>query len=158
MEPPFDKLEGVISTTSGYAGGDVPDPTYEQVSGGGTGHAEVVQVVYDTDMVGYEKLLEVFWRNVDPFDGDGQFCDRGDQYRSAVFYNNRRQRKLARASKRRLEKELGREIVTEIVPLKRFYPAEEYHQNYYRSNPIRYKFYRTGCGRDRRLRELWGDR
>jgi peptide-methionine (S)-S-oxide reductase len=157
MEPPYDELEGVISTTSGYAGGRVPDPTYEQVSGGGTGHAEVVQVVYDPQVVSYEKLLEVYWRNVDPFDEGGQFCDRGDQYRTAVFYHNGEQRRLALAGKGDLERRFGREIVTEVEPLEAFYPAEEYHQDYYRKNPIRYKFYRTGCGRDRRLREIWGD-
>lgn len=158
MEPPYDELEGVISTTSGYAGGRVPNPTYEQVSGGGTGHAEVVQVVYDPEVVSYKKLLEVYWRNVDPFDQGGQFCDRGDQYRTAVFYHNGEQRRLALAGKRDLERQFGgREIATEVEPLEAFYPAEEYHQDYYRKNPIRYKFYRTGCGRDRRLREVWGD-
>jgi peptide-methionine (S)-S-oxide reductase len=157
MEPPFDKLDGVTSTTSGYAGGHVENPTYEQVSSGGTGHAEVVQIVYDPDKVSYEKLLEVFWMNVDPFDAGGQFCDRGVQYRTGIFVHNDEQRRLARQSKRELQKELGRDIVTEIEPLDEFYAAEEYHQDYYQKNPIRYKFYRTSCGRDRRLGEVWDE-
>ncbi len=157
MEPPYDELEGVISTTSGYTGGHVRNPTYQEVSAGTTGHAEAVQVVYNPSRVTYERLLEVFWRNVDPLDAGGQFCDRGSQYRSAIFYHDGTQKRLAEESKRRLE-ESGRfdePIVTEIVPVGEFYPAEEYHQDYYRKNPIRYKFYRTGCGRDRRLRRVW---
>ncbi len=152
MEPPFDKIPGVVSTTSGYAGGTVVNPTYEQVAAGGTGHAEVVQVVFDPRKVSYETLLEVFWRNVDPFDGGGQFCDRGSQYRSAIFY------RAALASRESLEKSgrLPGPIVTEIAPLKAFYPAEEYHQDFYQRNLRHYWSYRSGCGRDRRLRELWG--
>lgn len=159
MEPPFDKLDGVQATTSGYAGGHVENPTYEQVSSGGTGHAEVVQVVYDPDTVDYTKLLEVFWRNIDPLAEDRQFCDAGSQYRSAIFYHNERQRRLALASKRRLAESgrFERPIQTQIEPLEAFYPAEDYHQNYYRKNPYRYKFYRIGCGRDERLDELWGE-
>jgi len=158
MEPAFDDVEGVISTTSGFAGGDTPDPTYEQVASGQTGYAEVVQVAYDPSKVSYEELLRVFWRNVDPVDPGGQFCDRGRQYRSAIFYVGESQKRAALASKRALE-ESGRfpyPIVTEIEPLRAFYPAEAYHQDFYRREIRRYWEYRTGCGRDRRLEELWG--
>jgi peptide-methionine (S)-S-oxide reductase len=158
MEPPFDKIEGVYSTTSGYAGGTVENPTYRQVSSGVTGHAEAVQVAYDPERVSYEGLLDVFWRNIDPLDGGGQFCDRGNQYRTAIFYANDDERRAALASKRKLE-ESGRlpgPIVTEIVPLEAFYPAEDYHQDFYKHNFLRYRSYRLGCGRDRRLEELWG--
>jgi methionine-S-sulfoxide reductase len=160
MEPPYDKLEGVISTTSGYAGGHVENPTYKQVSAGVTGHTEVVQIVYDPQKVGYEELLDVFWRNVDPLDSGGQFCDRGEQYRTAIFYHDEQQRSLAELSKSALERSgrLSRSIVTEIVALNgNFYPAEEYHQDYYMKNPLRYKYYRIACGRDRRLEQLWGE-
>jgi peptide-methionine (S)-S-oxide reductase len=156
MEPPYDELDGVVSTTSGYAGGRKKNPSYKQVSAGGTGHAEVVQVVYDPKKVSYEKLLQVFWRNVDPLVKDRQFCDWGDQYRTAIFYSNDAERRLAEASKQAVEKKLGKTVYTQIVPLQEFYPAEEYHQDYYQKNPIRYKFYRGNCGRDRRLEELWG--
>lgn len=158
MEPPYDKLPGVMSTTSGYMGGKVKNPTYEQVSTGRTGHAEVVQVVYDPKVVSYDKLLEVFWRNVDPTQRDGQFCDHGSQYRTAIFYHDEEQRRLAEASKAALSKSrpFKGEIVTQIVKADEFYPAEDYHQDYYRKNPARYKFYRAGCGRDARLTELWG--
>ena len=156
MEPPYDELDGVVSTTSGYAGGRKKNPTYKQVSAGGTGHAEVVQVVYDPKKVSYEKLLQVFWRNVDPLVKDRQFCDWGDQYRTAIFYGNEAERRLAEASRQAVEKKLGKTVYTQIVPLQEFYPAEEYHQDYYQKNPIRYKFYRGNCGRDRRLEELWG--
>ncbi len=158
MEPPFDELAGVVSTTSGYAGGRQDKPTYEQVSAGWTGHAEVVQVVYDPAKVSYAKLLEVFWRNIDPTTPDRQFCDRGNQYRSGIFYHDETQKRLAEESKARLgkSKPFQGPIVTEVQPLTRFYPAEEYHQDYYKKNPIRYKFYRNGCGRDQRLEELWG--
>ena len=158
MEPPFDPLPGVLSTTSGYTGGQTKSPTYEQVSAGGTGHAEALQVRYDPTRISYEKLLEVFWRNIDPLAKDRQFCDAGNQYRSAIFYHDEAQRKLAEESKKRLEKERGWKIATEIVPAGPFYPAEEYHQDYYKKNPLRYKLYRSGCGRDRRLQELWGDK
>jgi len=160
MEPPYDKLDGVISTTSGYAGGHVENPTYKQVSAGVTGHYEVVQVVYDPERISYQELLDVFWRNVDPVDSGGQFCDRGDQYRTAVFYHNERQKRLAERSKAALERSgrLPSQIATEIVALNgNFYPAEEYHQDYYIKNPLRYKYYRTACGRDRRLGQLWGE-
>jgi peptide-methionine (S)-S-oxide reductase len=158
MEPPFDALPGVLATVSGYTGGATKNPTYEQVSAGGTGHAEALQVRYDPTRISYEKLLEVFWRNIDPLAKDRQFCDAGNQYRSAIFYHDEAQRKLAEESKKRLEKERGWKIATEIVPAGPFYPAEEYHQDYYKKNPLRYKLYRSGCGRDRRLQELWGDK
>jgi peptide-methionine (S)-S-oxide reductase len=159
MEPPFDKLEGVISTTSGYTGGHKKDPTYKEVSHGGTGHAEAVQIVYDPKKVSYTKLLDVFWHNVDPTNAHGQFCDNGDQYRSEIFYHNEEQRRLAVASEQDLEKHKPFEapIVTRIAPATIFYPAEEYHQDYYQKNPIRYKYYRYSCGRDQRLEKLWGE-
>jgi peptide-methionine (S)-S-oxide reductase len=158
MEPPYDKLPGVISTTSGYAGGIEKNPTYQQVSAGVTGHAEVVQVLYDPSKVSYSKLLEVFWQNIDPLVKDRQFCDTGSQYRTAILYHDENQRKLALESKAKLEKsgKFKEPIVTEIVPLKQFYPAEEYHQDFYKKNPVHYKTYRLGCRRDARLEELWG--
>ncbi|MDZ7359160.1 MAG: peptide-methionine (S)-S-oxide reductase MsrA [candidate division KSB1 bacterium] len=159
MEPPFEQLAGVISVTSGYTGGHKLDPTYEEVSTGGTGHAEAVQVVYDSTQISYAQLLQVFWRNIDPLAVNRQFCDGGSQYRSGIFYHNEEQRRLAEESKQKLEKikKFGRPIATEIVAATVFYPAEEYHQDYYKKNPLRYKTYRTGCGRDRRLKELWGE-
>jgi len=159
MEPPYDELEGVHSTTSGYAGGHVEDPSYEEVSSGGTGHREAMQVVYDPSVVSYTKLLEVFWHNVDPTDDGGQFCDRGFQYTTAIFYHDEEQERLAEASKRRLQESgaLDGAVVTPIEPLDAFYPAEDYHQDYYREHSLRYKFYRWNCGRDERLQELWGD-
>ena len=159
MEPPFDKIPGVISTTSGYTGGKTENPTYEQVSSGDTGHAEAVRVIYDPAKVTYAQLLAVFWRNIDPHDAGGQFCDRGTQYRTAIFVHNDAQRKEAEESKRALEASgrLKQPIVTAIVTATRFYPAEDYHQDYYRKNPVRYKFYRANCGRDARLREVWGE-
>jgi peptide-methionine (S)-S-oxide reductase len=158
MEGPFDKVPGVISTTSGYTGGKTKNPTYEQVSSGTTGHAESVEVQYDPTKVSYEKLLDVFWHNIDPTQRDGQFCDHGSQYRTAIFYHSDEQRKLAEASKAALQKNkpFKGDIVTEIVPAQQFYPAEEYHQDFYKKNPVRYKIYRTGCGRDARLQALWG--
>jgi len=158
MEPPFDKLDGVTSTTSGYTGGTKMNPTYHEVSAGGTGHAEAVEITYDPKKVSYEKLLEVFWHNVDPTDAGGQFCDRGNQYRTEIFYHGDEQKRLAEASKAALEKSKPFElpIVTKIVAANTFYPAEDYHQNYYTKNPLRYKVYRFGCGRDKRLKELWG--
>lgn len=159
MEPPFDKLEGVSATTSGYTGGQLKDPTYEQISAGGTGHYEAIMIEYDPQRVSYDKLLEVFWRNVDPLDAGGQFCDRGDHYRAAIFYGSEQEQMLAQDSKRELEASgrFDKPVVTEILPAQAFYPAEEYHQGYYQKNPIRYRFYRAGCGRDARLRSLWGD-
>ena len=160
MEPPYDKLPGVISTTSGYMGGKNANPTYEQVSSGSTGHVEVVQVTYDPAKVSYEKLLEVFWVNVDPTVKDRQFCDTGTQYRTVIFYNSEAQRKAAEASKAAVEKSkpFKDPLVTPIEMAGPFYAAEEYHQDYYTKNPTRYKFYRTGCGRDARLKSLWGDK
>jgi len=158
MEPPFDKVDGVLATTSGYTGGHTVNPTYEEVSSGVTGHAESIQITYDPSRVSYEKLLEVFWHNIDPLARDRQFCDFGSQYRSAIFYHGEDQRRLAEASKKELEKS-GRfkePIATQIVAATPFYPAEEYHQDYYKKNPIRYKFYRYNCGRDQRLNQLWG--
>ena len=159
MEPPFDVLDGVVSTTSGYIGGSVDDPTYEQVSAGATGHAEAVRIEFDPTKVSYEKLLDVFWHNVDPTDAGGQFCDRGSQYRTSVFVLDDDQRAAAEASKARLAttKPFAGEIVTPIVDAGTFWPAEEYHQDYYEKNPLRYKYYRWGCGRDARLEQLWGD-
>ena len=158
MEAPFDKVPGVVSTTSGYAGGRVKNPTYEQVSEGSTGHTEVLQVAYDPAKVSYEHLVEVFWRNVDPTDRGGQFCDRGSQYRTGIFYEGEAQKRAAEASKRTLEASgrLKKPVVTEIVPLDAFYPAEDYHQDFYQKSQVRYMTYRAGCGRDRRLEELWG--
>jgi peptide-methionine (S)-S-oxide reductase len=158
MEHPFDELTGVVSVTSGYTGGTKLNPTYEEVSAGGTGHAESVQIVYDPAKIGYEKLLQVYWHNIDPTVRDRQFCDGGHQYRSAIFFHNETQRQLAMKSKNTLEKSKAfREpVVTEITRATEFYPAEEYHQHYYKKNPIRYKYYRGRCGRDARLKELWG--
>jgi len=158
MEPPYDKLDGVISTTSGYTGGQKTNPSYREVSAGGTGHTEAVQVVYDPKKVSYEKLLEVFWRNVDPTDAGGQFCDRGDQYRTGIFFHDDDQKRVAEISKAAVEKSkpFKQPIVTKLVAATEFYPAEDYHQDYYMKNPIRYKIYRGGCGRDKRLEELWG--
>jgi peptide-methionine (S)-S-oxide reductase len=159
MEAPFDKLEGVKSVTAGYTGGQKKNPTYEEVSAGTTGHAEAVQIIYDPARVSYSKLLDVFWRNIDPLAKDRQFCDTGNQYRSSVFYHNEDQKRRAEQSKKTLEqsKKIGGPIHTEIVAATEFYPAEEYHQHYYKKNPIRYNFYRFGCGRDERLKELWGE-
>jgi len=160
MEPPFDKLDGVISTTSGYTGGTKLNPTYQEVSAGSTGHAEAVQVVYDPKKVSYDKLLDTYWHNVDPTQKDGQFCDHGTQYRTAIFVHDPEQKRLAEGSKAALDKSrpFKGEIVTEIVAATTFYPAEEYHQDYYKKNPVRYQIYRSGCGRDARLKQLWGDR
>ncbi|WP_371282018.1 peptide-methionine (S)-S-oxide reductase MsrA [Dokdonella sp.] len=158
MEPPFDSLPGVISTTSGYTGGRTPDPSYEQVSSGSTGHAEAVKIVYDPSKVSYQKLLDVFWRNIDPYAVNYQFCDHGDQYRSAIFAVDAEQMKLAEQSKQVLEdsQHLGKPLATQIVPASTFYPAEDYHQDYYTKNPVRYKYYRYSCGRDKRLEQIWG--
>jgi peptide-methionine (S)-S-oxide reductase len=158
MEHPFDELPGVLSVTAGYTGGHTENPTYEEVSSGGTGHAESVQISYNPSKISYGKLLTVFWHNVDPTDSGGQFCDRGDQYRSEIFYHGEEQRRVAEESLRALEKEkpFPGKIVTKIVPAGPFYPAETYHQHYYKKNPVRYRYYRFACGRDARLRELWG--
>jgi len=158
MEEFFEGLDGVLSITVGYTGGHTKNPTYEEVSSGTTGHAEAVQVVYDPARLRYETLLDLFWRNIDPTTRDRQFCDVGTQYRTAIFYHDENQRRLAEESRRALESSgrLPGRIVTEIVPAQEFYPAEEYHQHYHRKNPVRYRFYRAACGRDKRLRELWG--
>ncbi len=158
MEPPFDKLDGVISTTSGYIGGHKDNPNYKEVSAGITGHTEAVQIVYDPDKVNYQTLLDVFWVNIDPFAVNRQFCDSGSQYRSGIFTHNAEQLKLAKASKQQVGQELEQKIVTEITPATKFYPAESYHQDYYLNNPIRYTFYRHNCGRDKRLKQVWGDK
>ena len=159
MEPPFDKTEGVISTTSGYTGGTTVNPSYEEVSAGGTGHIESVKIVYDPSKVSYEELLHVFWRNIDPIRKNAQFCDTGSHYRSAIFYLDEEQKELAEKSKAELEESgrFTRPIVTEIHEAAPFYPAETYHQDYYTKNPNRYSFYRWNCGRDQRLEQIWGD-
>ena len=158
MEPPFDKLDGVVSTISGYAGGTEENPTYKQVSAGKTGHAEAVQVHFDQRKVSYEKLLEVFWRQINPTTPDRQFVDVGSQYRTAIFYHNEEQRRMAEKSKKEVEKSgrFGAPIVTEIAPVGRFWPAEEYHQDYYMKNSLRYKYYRFRSGRDQYLEKIWG--
>ena len=158
MEPPFDALDGVVSTTSGYIGGTVAEPTYKQVSSGTTGHTEALEIVYNPDKITYEELLATFWLNIDPVDGGGQFCDRGSQYRSEVFYTNEQQHKLAEKSKQQLNDGglLPAPVQTAITAASQFYPAEAYHQNYYQKNPKRYKFYSWNCGRKQRLLQLWG--
>ena len=158
MEPPFDKLDGVLSTTSGYTGGPEKNPTYTDVSYGRTGHTEAVEVAYDPSRISYPQLLEVFWRNIDPLTRDAQFCDRGSQYRTGIFYRNEEQRRLAEESKTAIEDSgiLKGPIVTEITGGATFYAAEEYHQNFYKKNPAHYKRYRSGCGRDRTLESIWG--
>ncbi len=158
MESPFDKLDGVVSVAVGYTGGHAVKPTYEEVSAGGTGHAESIEIVFDPAKIGYRQLLDVYWHNVDPTTPGRQFCDVGRQYRTAIFYHGEEQKALAETSKKALEesKRLPGPIVTEIVPAGTFWPAEEYHQHYYKKNPVRYKYYRYSCGRDRRLEEIWG--
>ena len=158
MQPAFDGLPGVISTTVGYTGGQKVNPTYEEVSGGGTGHAESIEVTFDPTKTTYKKLLDVFWHNVDPTTRDREFCDSGNQYRTAIFFHDQEQQIEAKESEAALDesKPFKEPIVTEIVQATKFYPAEDYHQFYYKKNPIRYKFYRYHCGRDARLRELWG--
>jgi peptide-methionine (S)-S-oxide reductase len=158
MEPPFEALDGVVSVTSGYTGGSEADPTYKQVSSGTTGHTEAVEIVYDPSKVSYETLLDLYWHNVDPTTADRQFCDRGRQYRPAIFTHDEAQKTLAEASRAEIEKAktFKDKIVVEIVAATRFYAAEDYHQDYYKKNPIRYKYYRNGCGRDDRLEDLWG--
>jgi peptide-methionine (S)-S-oxide reductase len=158
MEQPFDELDGVLATTSGYTGGSKKNPTYEEVITGATGHAEAVEIIYDPRKITFEKLLEVFWRNIDPLTADAQFCDYGSQYRSGIFYHDEKQKSLAEKSKKALQGRFKQPIVTEIVRAGIFYRAEEYHQDFYKKNPLRYKMYRYGCGRDQRLEELWGTR
>lgn len=158
MEEALDKVDGVVSTTSGYTGGRAKNPSYEDVSAGGTGHAEAVEILYDPAKVSYARLLDVFWHNIDPTTPDRQFCDNGTQYRSALFYHDEKQKQLAEESKKMMGKSrpFKEPIVTEIAPASAFYPAEEYHQNFYEKNPIRYKLYKYNCGRVQRLQELWG--
>ncbi len=158
VEAAFEGLPGVKTVVSGFSGGAEERPTYEQVSSGRTGHAEVVEIAFNPTAISYKKLLDVFWHNIDPTQANAQFCDRGEQYRSAIFHASDAQRRAALASLKRLKRSniLKKPIVTQIVPLTRFWPAEEYHQDYYKKNPVHYQAYRLGCGRDRRLRELWG--
>jgi peptide-methionine (S)-S-oxide reductase len=158
MEEAYEMVNGVISVISGYTGGKLANPTYEQVSAGGTGHTESVEVIYDPNKVTYQHLLEVFWHNIDPTALNAQFCDHGTQYRSAIFYHDDMQKQLIDESKQAIEssKSFPQPIVTEIVPASVFYPAEEYHQNFYKKNPVRYKFYKWNCGRSQRLEQLWG--
>jgi methionine-S-sulfoxide reductase len=159
MEPPFDALEGVISTMPGYAGGHLENPTYEQVCSGETGHTEVIQITYDKRKLSFEEILDVFWKQIDPTALNRQFADAGSQYRTAIFYHDDEQRRIAEASKQTLEQSgrFDKPIVTEITPLKAFYPAEDYHQKFYQHNPQRYKFYRANSGRDQFLDKVWGD-
>ena len=159
MEEAFEKVEGVLSATSGYMGGTVPNPSYEAVSAGRTGHAESVEVVYDPAKVSYQKLLDAFWHNVDPVTPNAQFCDHGSQYRSAIFFQTDEEKRSSDASKQAIEqsKRFNEPIVTQIVMASQFYPAEEYHQDYYKKNPFRYKVYKYNCGRAKRLEELWGN-
>jgi len=158
MEPPFDKIDGVISTTSGYTSGNKKSPTYREVSAGNTGHTEAISIIFDPKIVSYPQLLEVFWKNIDPYAVNRQFCDAGSQYRSGIYFHDAEQEKQARASLAKLEqnKPVKKPIATEIVAASTFYPAEDYHQDYYMKNPIRYKYYRYSCGRDQRLEEIWG--
>jgi peptide-methionine (S)-S-oxide reductase len=156
MQPPFEKLGGVVSVKAGYTGGSTKNPTYEEVSAGGTGHRESVEIVYDPSKISYAQLLDVFWHNIDPVDNSGQFCDHGPQYRSAIFYHGAEQKTLAEQSKAAVSGQLRKPIATDILPASQFYPAERYHQDYYRKNPVRYNFYRFNCGRDQRLTEVWG--
>jgi peptide-methionine (S)-S-oxide reductase len=158
VEEAFEEVPGVISVTSGYTGGQVANPSYEQVSAGKTGHTEAVEVLYDPTKVSYSKLLEVFWHNIDPLTPNAQFCDHGSQYRAGIFYLDAEQQKLAEASRQALvdAKRFKEPVVTEITMATAFYPAEEYHQDYYKKNPLRYKFYKYNCGRAQRLKELWG--
>jgi peptide-methionine (S)-S-oxide reductase len=157
MESPFERLDGVLSTTSGYTGGEKPNPTYYEVASGDTGHAEAIYVVFDPRKISYARLVEVFWHNIDPVAKDKQFCDRGSQYRSAIYYHDEGQKKVAEEARAAVMKKLGKKVETEIAAAATFYPAEEYHQDYYKKNPEHYQGYRTRCGRDDRLRALWGE-
>lgn len=154
MQKPFDELPGVLSTSAGYTGGSKKEPSYSEVSSGSTGHTESVEIKFDPSKVSYEKLLEVFWKNIDPLDAKGQFCDKGEQYRSEIFYHGKEQKKLAEQSLENIRKKLGKDVATRVSEASVFYPAEAYHQSYYKTNPLRYKYYRWGCGRDKRLEEL----
>ena len=159
MEPPFDKTPGVVSTVVGYSGGNTEPPTYEQVCEGDSGHLEAIQVTFDPSKISYPQILDIFWRQIDPTDPDGQFCDKGESYKSAIFFRGDTQKKLATESKEKYEKSGkfgGSKIVTDIRPASDFWPAEDHHQEYYKKNPIRYKFYRFNCGRDQKLEKFWG--
>ena len=158
VESDFDTVLGVVETISGYTGGTVENPTYKQVTKGGTGHWEAVQIRYDPKQVSYERLLHIFWRSVDPTDDGGQFCDRGESYQTAIFVGNEEERRLAEASRQILQESmvLDAPVVTPIEPAGVFYPAEDYHQNYYTKNPVRYRYYRFSCGRDSRVKQVWG--
>ena len=158
VESDFDAVPGVVETISGYTGGTAADPTYKQVTAGGTGHREAVQIRYDPKQVSYERLLHIFWRSVDPTDGGGQFCDRGESYQTAIFAGSEEERRIAEASREMLEQSmvLDASVVTPIEPAGEFYPAEDYHQDYYTKNPFRYRFYRFSCGRDSRVQQVWG--
>lgn len=156
IEKDYEKHDGVIEAVSGYMGGHTDNPTYKQVSSGGTGHLEVVRVEYDPEILTYKDLLEIFWANVDPFDARGQFCDKGGSYKSAIFYGNAKERELARKSKTYIAEKSGKDVATSIRESTTFYPAEDYHQNYYKINPNKYGFYRWRCGRDSRLEDIWG--
>jgi len=158
VQAAFDKLPGVVSTTVGYTGGHTDHPTYEQVCSETTGHQESTEIIFDPSKITYQQLLDAFWHNIDPLNGAGQFCDIGDSYRSVIFYHNQEQKRLAAASKTKFEAdpEFKNRVATEIERAGTFWPAEEYHQKYYKKNPIRYKFYRYNCGRDQRLRQVWG--
>lgn len=155
-ESAYEGVKGVVSVTSGYTGGVAKNPTYEEVSSGSTGHRESVEVVYDPRVVTYQQLLDIFWHNVDPFDNSGQFCDHGSQYRGAIFVHDAQQRAAAEASKMAVVKRFGKPVVTDILPASQFWPAEDYHQDYYKKNPVRYRIYRFNCGRDERLKDIWG--
>lgn len=158
MEPPYDALAGVLSTTSGYTGGDSENPTYKEVSEGLSGHYESVKVIFNPARISYSTLLNIFWQNIDPFDDTGQFCDKGKQYKAVIFYQDEEQKQFAEASKESIMRKFQQKsIVTTIQQAGKFYPAEDYHQNYYIKNPIRYKIYRTLCKRDRRLHQIWGN-
>ena len=158
VESDFDTVPGVVETISGYTGGTADNPTYKQVTAGGTGHREAVQIRYDPKQVSYERLLHIFWRSVDPTDGGGQFCDRGESYQTAIFVGNEEERRLAEASREMLEQSmvLDAPVITPIEPAGEFYPAEDYHQDYYTKNPVRYRFYRFSCGRDSQVQQVWG--
>lgn len=159
LEADYEKLDGVVDVVSGYAGGHIKNPTYEQVSAGNSGHIEVVKVSYDANKINYSQILDYFWRHIDPTRDDGQFCDHGSQYRPAIFYENENQKNLALASVKHIEqtKPFAQPLKVELIKLTAFYPAEEYHQDYYRKNPFRYQFYRYSCGRDARVEQLWGE-
>ncbi len=160
MEHPFEKLDGVVEVISGYTGGKVRNPTYKEVSAGGTGHIESIQITYDPKKISYKELLDIFWKQIDPTDASGQFVDRGKQYSTAIFYHDEEQKRLAEFSKNTLEtlNIYDSPIVTEIIPALEFYPAEEYHQDYYKKRPLRYKYYRRGSGRDKFLEKIWGNK